>query len=421
MEVRRLLLVSSILLAMLSALAAGVAGADPNDPSWPAEWGPRLTRASDLWQVSTGDPRIVIAVVDTGMDPIPGELTQVVPGWDIVGNDASTGDDNGHGTWVSSVIAALGNNGTGIAGYCWHCSIMPVRVAEGREGGALASTIGGGIRWAVDHGARIVNVSLASNGFDSGELDAVEYAEDKGVIVIGAAGNGGDTDPLYPAAYPGVLAVAGTDETDQLDDWSTRGSWVQLAAPGCEMVMDANVGPAYGCGSSFGPPAVSGIAGLLLSIDPGLTANQVKDALLATAHPVAGIGGGEVDAWAAANYLGLVPTQPPPSPSSVTPTVTPPASSRQVLLTEGVVRRKTVVRLQLAAGPLYLQLIGHAAAADCSMSMRASGVLYVALPGEKTVRSLAATVKAGNYSVTISCRDSRPKSYSLNATAMFPN
>ena len=406
---------------MLSALAVGVAGADPNDPSWPAEWGPRLTRASDLWQVSTGDPRIVIAVVDTGMDPIPAELTQVVPGWDIVGNDASTGDDNGHGTWVSSVIAALGNNGTGIAGYCWHCSIMPVRVAEGREGGALASTIGGGIRWAVDHGARIVNVSLASNGFDSGELDAVEYAEDKGVIVIGAAGNGGDTDPLYPAAYPGVLAVAGTDETDQLDDWSTRGSWVQLAAPGCEMVMDANVGPAYGCGSSFGPPAVSGIAGLLLSIDPGLTANQVKDALLATAHPVAGIGGGEVDAWAAANYLGLVPAQPPPPASSVTPTVTPPASSRQVLLTEGVVRRKTVVRLQLAAGPLYLQLIGHAAAADCSMSMRASGVLYVALPGEKTVRSLAATVKAGNYSVTIGCRDSRPKSYSLNATAMFPN
>jgi hypothetical protein len=407
-------------LAVLSALAAGAARADPNDPTWSSEWGQRVTRASDLWQVSTGDPRIVIAVVDTGLNPIPAELTQVVPGWDIVGNDASTSDDNGHGTWVSSVIGALGNNGVGIAGYCWHCSIMPVRVAEGREGGALASTIGGGIRWAVDHGARIINVSLASNGFDPGELDAVEYAEDKGVIVIGAAGNGGDTDPLYPAAYPGVLAVAGVDESGQLDDWSTRGSWVQLAAPGCEMVMDATVGSAYGCGSSFGPPAVSGIAGLLLSINPGLTANQVEDALLATAHPVAGIGGGEVDAWAAANYLGLVSAQPPPPPPAATPTVTP-ASSRQVLLTEGVVRRKAVVRLQLAAGPLYLQLIGHAASANCSMSLRVSGVLYVALPGEKTVRSLAATVNTGTYSVAISCRDSRPKSYSLDATAMFPN
>ncbi len=408
------------MLAVLSALAAGTARADPNDPSWPAEWGPRLTRAADLWQVSTGDPRIVIAVVDTGLNPLPTELTQVVPGWDIVGNDASTGDDNGHGTWVSSVIGALGNNGTGIAGYCWHCSIMPVRVAQGRQGGALASSIAGGIRWAVDHGARIVNVSLASNSFDFGELGAVEYAEDHGVIVIGAAGNTAYTDPLYPAGYPGVLSVAGTDENDVLDDWSTFGPWVTLAAPGCEMVMDPNVGPAYGCGSSFGPPAVSGIAGLLLSIDPSLTANQVENALRATAHPVQGIGGGEVDAWAAANYLGLVPASPPPPPPPVTPTATP-ASSRQVLLTEGVVRRKAVVKLQLAAGPLYLQLIGHAAAADCSMSIRASGTLYVALPGEKTVRSLAATVKAGNYSVTISCRDTRPKSYSLNATAMFPN
>jgi thermitase len=420
--VRRLLLLGLLLLVVLPALAGASTRTDPNDPAWPAEWGPRLTRASDLWQVSTGNPGIVIAVVDTGLTPIPAELTHVLPGWDIVGNDDSTGDDNGHGTWVSSIIGALGNNGVGIAGYCWQCSILPVRVAEGRDGGALASSIAGGIRWAVDHGARIINVSLASNSFDSGELGAVEYAEDNGVLVIGAAGNSGDTDPLYPAGYPGVISVAGTDDNDVLDDWSTRGSWVSLAAPGCEMVMDANVGPAYGCGSSFGPPAVSGIAGLLMSIDPSLTANQVRDALLTTAHPVAGIGGGEVDAWAAANELGLVPATPPPPPATpAAPASVTPISSRQVLLTDGVVKRKVVVRLQLAAGPLYLQLIGHAAAADCSMSIRASGVLYVALQGEKTVRSLAATVKAGNYNVTITCHDARPKSYSLDATAMFPN
>ena len=420
---RRLLLLGLLLLALAPALAAATARADPNDPSWPAQWGPRLTRASDLWQVSTGSPGVVIAVVDTGLTPMPAELTQVVPGWDVVGNDASTGDANGHGTWVSSVIGALGDNGVGIAGYCWHCSIMPVRVAEGREGGALASSIAGGIRWAVDHGARIINVSLASNGYDIGELGAVEYAEDNGVIVVGAAGNTGSSDPLYPAGYPGVLSVAGTDENDVLDDWSTFGSWVALAAPGCEMVMDPNAGPAYGCGSSFAPPAVSGIAGLLLSIDPGLTANQVENALLATAHPVQGIGGGEVDAWAAANYLGLVPASPPlpPPPSPAVVPATTPSSSRQVLLTEGIVRRKAVIRLQLAAGPLYLQLIGRAAAADCSMSMRSSGVLYVALPGEKKIRSLAANVKAGDYNVTISCPDARAKSYSFDATAMFPN
>jgi hypothetical protein len=418
--VRRLLLLGLLLLGVLPALASASSRADPNDPAWPSEWGPRLTRTSDLWQVSTGDPKIVIAVVDTGLNPLPNELTQLVPGWDVVGNDASTVDDNGHGTWVASVIGALGNNGTGIAGYCWHCSIMPVRVAEGRDGGALASSIGGGIRWAVDHGARIINVSLASNGYDFGELGAVEYAEDHGVLVIGAAGNTGAADPLYPAGYPGVLSVAGTDESGTLDDWSTRGPWVTLAAPGCEMVMDPNAGPAYGCGSSFGPPAVSGIAGLLLSIDPSLTANQVSNALRASAHPVQGIGGGEVDAWAAANYLGLVPAQ-PPTPTPVALPAAAPATSRQVLLTEGVVRRRATVRLDLAAGPLYLQLIGRSAVADCSMTFRADGVLYVDLPGEKTVRSLAATVKAGSYPVTISCRTARPKAYSLNATAMFPN
>jgi len=118
-----------------------------------------------------------------------------------------------------------------------------------------------------------------------------------------------------------------------------------------------------------------------------------------------------------------VPVSPPPPPPAVTPaaTTTTTTSSRQVLLTDGVVRRKAVIRLQLAAGPLYVQLIGRAAAAGCSMSMRASGVLYVALPGEKKIRSLAATVKAGDYNVTISCEDARPKSYSFDATAMFPN
>ena len=84
-------------------------------------------------------------------------------------------------------------------------------------------------------------------------------------------------------------------------------------------------------------------------------------------------------------------------------------------------RRKAVVRLELAAGPLYLQLIGRAVAADCSMSVRAQGQVYVDLPGERVVRSLEATVKAGSYPVTITCHSSRPKPYSLDATAMFPN
>jgi hypothetical protein len=414
---RRVLAV--VLLGLIAALTAfGTASAgsgdvtNPNDPVWSYEWGQRLTRASDLWQLTTGDPKIVIAVVDTGLAPLT-DLTQVIPGWDIVGNDTNTADDFGHGTWVSSVIGATGDNGQGMAGYCWKCSLMPVRVAAGRTG-ALAPAVAAGIRWAVDHGARIINVSLASNGYDVGELGAVEYAEDHGVLVVGAAGNGGDTSPLYPGGYPGVLAVAGTDQNDALYSWATRGSWVSLGAPGCGEVLDVDVGPAWACGSSFAPPVVSGIAGLLMSLDPGLTVNQITDALRATAHPVAGIAGGRVDAWAAAHYLGLAPANPP---VFVPP---PPPVPREVFVTTGVVRKSARVRLNLAAGPLELQLSGPAAI-NCSMSFRAAGSLYVDLPGERNVRSLAATLAAGSYPITIRCATINAKAYELIATGSFKN
>ena len=319
---------------LLGAAGASGAGSEPNDPFWSFEWGPSLTRTSDLWQYTTGDPSIVIAVVDTGLSATPQpDMTHVVPGWDIVGGDSNTGDGFGHGTWISTIIGAQGDNGVGIAGYCWACSIMPVRVAAGHEG-AVGGNIGAGIRWAVDHGARIVNVSLASNQADINEYGAVEYALDHGVLVVASAGNGGNTNLLYPAAdgltLPNVLSVAGTDENDQLYSWASRGPSVALSAPGCAEFLDPWVGPASACGSSFGPPAVTGIAGLLLSLKPGLTMYQIVAALKATAHPVSGIAGGRVDAWAAAHYLGLVPENPPPPPTPVaTPAVVSPAGARQ--------------------------------------------------------------------------------------------
>lgn len=407
-----------VLAAALAALAFGAAraGADPNDPAYPDQWGAKATRASDLWTATTGDPKTIIAVVDTGLNPMP-DLTHIVPGWDILGNDPSTADTFGHGTWVSSLIGAADNNGIGIAGYCGGCSIMPVRVAEGREG-AVAPQITAGIRWAIDHGARIVNVSLASNQYDWNQAGVIEYAEQRGVLVVASAGNGGDTSYRYPAAYPGVLAVAGVDEQNALYSWSTHGPWVALAGPGCETVLDPNIGPAYGCGSSFAPASVAGIAGLLWSLDPGLTVYQVADALRNTAVPVDGIGGGRVDAWAAAHALGLVPAD-PPTPTPV-PVPIPANVSRQVLLTDGAVRRKAQVLLDVSAGRLALQLTGQAAA-DCSLSFRVRGEVYVGLSSERNVRSLAATVPAGRYPVTIACHTARLKTYEISATGMFPN
>jgi hypothetical protein len=409
---------------LIASLAAGLvafgtadAGSSdvthPNDPAWSFEWGPGVTRASDLWQLTTGSPSVVIGVVDTGLGPVS-DLTHVLPGWNIVGNDNQTADDFGHGTWVSSVIGATGDNGMGMAGYCWQCSILPVRVAAGRTG-ALAPAVAAGIRWAVDHGARIINVSLASNSYDFSELGAVEYAKDHGVLLVGSAGNEGDGNQTYPGGYPGVLAVAGSDQSDALYSWASRGPWVALAAPGCDEVLDPWAGPAYACGSSFAPPVVSGIAGLLMSLNPSLTANQVSDALRATAHPVTGIGGGRVDAWAAAHYLGLAPAVPPvPAPPA------PPPTPREVFVTTGIVRRSTHIRLDLRAGAVALQLSGPAAI-NCSMSFRAAGGLHVDLPGERNVRSLATTVAKGSYPITIGCKTANAKAYEFTATGRFLN
>jgi hypothetical protein len=177
-----------------------------------------------------------------------------------------------------------------------------------------------------------------------------------------------------------------------------------------------------GCGSSFGPPAVSGIAGLLLSLDPGLTVNQLVQALEGTAHPVSGIAGGEVDAWAAAHALGLAPEAPPAPPPASTPAAAPTPKvtpSPQVLVTTGVVRRSATFVLPLDPGELQLQLHGPAAT-DCAMSLRIAGEIYTDIPGERTLRTLGATIaKRGKYPVSIRCTSVNRKDYELTATAIF--
>ena len=343
----------------------------------------------------------MIAVVDTGLAPLA-DLTQVLPGWDILGNDTNTDDDFGHGTWVSSVIGAAGDNGMGMAGYCWKCSIMPVRVAAGHAGPLLRQSppASAGPSTTARGSSTSASRATASTPASSAPSSTPLTTE---CSSSAAAGNGGDTAPLYPGGYPGVLAVAGTDQNDDLYSWATRGSWVSFAAPGCGEVLDAavrarrtRVAPRSRRPSSRASP------GLLMSLDPSLTVNQITDALRATAHPVAGIAGGRVDAWAAAHYLGLAPANPP---VFVPP---PPPVPREVFVTTGVVRKSARIRLNLAGGPLELQLSGPAAI-NCSMSFRAAGSLYVDLPAERNVRSLAATLAAGSYPITVRCTTTNGK------------
>jgi hypothetical protein len=185
--------------------------------------------------------RTVVAVLDTGVS-LPGE-PNVLPGVDLVAPGTDAADENGHGT---EVAATLTRN-------CGDCELLPVRVLS-RSGAAPWSRVAAGIVWAVDHGATVVNVSIAGPVGSPALRAAVRHATERGVLVVASAGNTGRAEPQFPAAYPGVVAVAATDSSGRLAAWSSRGGWVDAVAPGCGRRTHPNV-PA--CGTSFAAPLVS--------------------------------------------------------------------------------------------------------------------------------------------------------------------
>lgn len=183
----------------------------------------------------------VVAVVDTGVS-LPADA-RVLPGIDLVAPGTDAADENGHGTEVAATLASN----------CGDCALLPVRVLS-RAGAAPWSRVAAGIVWAVDHGARVVNVSIAGPSGSPALSEAVRYARRSGVLVVASAGNTGGAEPQFPAAYPGVVAVAATDPSGRLADWSSRGAWVDTLAPGCGRRTHRAV-PA--CGTSFAAPVVA--------------------------------------------------------------------------------------------------------------------------------------------------------------------
>jgi subtilisin family serine protease len=186
---------------------------------------------------------------------------------------------------------------------CSSCTILPVKVMNADGQGDLAVVAQGIVR-AADMHARVIDLSLGGPAPLDALKHAVDYALSKGAIVVAAAGNSGRGTPFYPANYPNVLGVAGTTSHDHLYGWSERGSWVQVAAPGC------NVAPlthGYGmfCGTSSATPLVAGLAGLAVSLKPHATNLQVIKAIEATAHRIgANAGHGRIDAGRALGALG---------------------------------------------------------------------------------------------------------------------
>lgn len=296
----------------------------PNDPWWPNEWGPVKTRSPQAWDLSVGAPSVVVAVLDTGIDFTQPDLQgKTVAGWDVVNNDSDPTDDNGHGTNTAGIVSAATNNATGVAAYCWTCAIMPVKVL-GSNGSGSMSNVAAGVTWATDHGARVINMSLGGTTDSSTLASAVSYAHSHGVVIVAAAGNYGTTSKVYPAAEPYVIGVAATDSTDTLYTWSTYGSWVKLAAPGCNLTTGRSSWYGTFCGTSSSAPAVAGIAGLAAAYAPGATNTQIEGALESTAVNIGSVVAyGRIDAYGALQALGGGSSPSPTPAPSPTPTPTP--------------------------------------------------------------------------------------------------
>jgi subtilisin family serine protease len=276
----------------------------PNDTYWSQEWYATKVRTDRAWNITTGTGGPVIAVVDSGVQASQPELVgRVLPGYDFVNSDTNPADDLGHGTKVSGVLAALGMNSLGVAGTCWDCKILPVKVADS-AGNVTFSNGAAGIVWATDHGAKVINMSWGKTSANSTLQAAVDYAHSHGAVLIAAAGNEGNKAKFYPAAYPGVLSVAAVDQNDALYSWSTRGLWVRLAAPGCAYTTFKGSNWGSFCGTSAAAPIVSGIAGLILAYKPNATQAEIENAIVSTTVAInVNVGGGRVDAYNAVHKL----------------------------------------------------------------------------------------------------------------------
>ncbi len=274
----------------------------PSDPDYSLLWAFKKIDMQNAWNLGTGTSQTKIAVVDTGVDGSHPEFNgRVVLAADCLsGNCVSSSavDNQYHGTHVAGTIGAAGNDSIGIPGINWNISIIAVRVMNS-QGRGTTTAINSGIIYAVDNGAKAINLSLGSNSPCSAtQQDVVNYALNKGASVIVAAGNS-KTDASYfsPASCNGVIAVGATGPNDERAYYSNYGSVVDIAAPGgnsaatktpANVILSTSPGGSYRLlqGTSMATPHVVGAAALLLSINPGLSPSQVKSCLVDNADPI---------------------------------------------------------------------------------------------------------------------------------------
>lgn len=329
----------------------------PNDPSLNFQWGLRNTgqtikgqkgtpdtdiNAESAWDVTKGSG-VKIAILDSGIDTDhPDFSSKIIAHKDFIGTGID--DQYGHGTHVAGIAAASTNNSIGISGTCPACGLIIGKVLND-NGSGPDSVIIQGIIWASDQGAKVINMSFTGAGNSTAKQDAIDYAWNKGAVLVAAAGNNSDTNKAYPAANNRVIAVAAIDNNDQIASFSNYGTWVDVAAPG-KAIYSSLPTHAYNMqlnspglllnydylnGTSMASPMVSGVVALIWTSSYGTSNAEVVQRLYSTADKISGTGiywlYGRVNAGMAVSAGVSVTPTPTFTP---TPTLTPTSTPTQI-------------------------------------------------------------------------------------------
>ncbi|TCT17556.1 thermitase [Melghiribacillus thermohalophilus] len=278
----------------------------PNDTYYQGyQYGPQNTYTDYAWDITRGSSNQEIAIIDSGVDYTHPDLdAKVIKGYDFVDNDWDPMDLNDHGTHVAGIAAAETNNSRGIAGMAPNTKMLAVRALNANGNGSL-SDIADAIIYSADAGAEVINLSLGCNCDTQTLEDAVNYAWNKGSVLVAAAGNNGVSTTFEPASYANVIAVGAVDQYDQLASFSNYGTWVDVVAPGVTIASTIpGNGYAYMSGTSMASPHVAGLAALLAS--QGRNNVQIRQAIEQTADNISGTGiyfeHGRINSYDAVSY-----------------------------------------------------------------------------------------------------------------------
>ncbi|MFF2481304.1 S8 family serine peptidase [Paenibacillus sp. NPDC058071] len=271
------------------AQALAPAASEANDPELGKQNHLRQIGAIEAWKTAHDQTDLTIAVIDTGIDlDHPDLKDNLVPGTNLVQHGKQPDDDNGHGTSVAGVLAAVGNNGKGVSGVLWKAKLMPIKALDYR-GDGTEQDLGEAILYAVRKEAKIIVLSVGLYRYSPYMRDIVEYAESKGVLLVAAAGNDGlslgeKTAVKYPAAYSTVLAVGGVRPDNKPDPRSNSGPEIDLAAPW--NVFTTAIGGRYKKeeGTSMAAPQVAAAAALIWARYPNMKPYQVRELLRQTTN-----------------------------------------------------------------------------------------------------------------------------------------